>query len=316
MKKFTTILTVLIAMTIKTNAQIPNGGFEVWTTQTGIEIPSAPWVTNNLQKKPDGVTYNPVTKSSDHYPVNVGSYSIRLENNISFISEPGEPLPYWACAYGYTATAFYPGYTGPTFPITGHPDSLCGYYKFLPQNNDTMSVSVVLYYQGTIVSSAFLHDTTTASVWSSFCVPIPTYTVADSAQIGFSAFYAGLGPEFPKGPYGNSIIYIDNLSFDTLITTSVNSEHVTIPAMFELGQNYPNPFNPITTIQISLPKSGIVQIKVHDILGTEIRNLLNEYKAAGTYNIEFDANSLSSGVYFYTLQAGNFAQTKKLLLLK
>ena len=66
-------------------------------------------MTNNLQKKPDGVTYNPATKSTDHYPIDVGSFSIRLENNIAFKSDTGKPLPYWACSYGYVTAAFYPG---------------------------------------------------------------------------------------------------------------------------------------------------------------------------------------------------------------
>ena len=99
------------------------------------------------------------------------------------------------------------------------------------------------------------------------------------------------------------------------IVTTVD-EKENIIDNFTLYQNYPNPFNPTTTIKISLPKSGIIQIKVYDILGNEIKNLLNEYKQAGTHYIEFDASRLSSGVYFYTLQAGNFTQTKKLLLLR
>ncbi len=73
MKQVAVFLAVLLAMTITTNAQIPNGGFEDWITEAEIEIPAAPWITNNLQNKPVNVTYNPVTKSSDHFPENVGS---------------------------------------------------------------------------------------------------------------------------------------------------------------------------------------------------------------------------------------------------
>jgi hypothetical protein len=88
------------------------------------------------------------------------------------------------------------------------------------------------------------------------------------------------------------------------------------PSNFELTQNYPNPFNPSTTIRYSLPKSGMVSLKIYDILGKEVKTLLNENKEAGYHQITFDAGNLASGIYFYTLKAGNFVSTKKLTLMK
>lgn len=88
------------------------------------------------------------------------------------------------------------------------------------------------------------------------------------------------------------------------------------PAEYSLGQNYPNPFNPATKIDFALPKSGIVTIKVYDMLGHEIKTLLNENKTAGVYSVDFDASSLSSGVYFYTIHAGDFTASKKMTLVK
>jgi len=84
---------------------------------------------------------------------------------------------------------------------------------------------------------------------------------------------------------------------------------------FYLYQNYPNPFNPTTTITYSTQKDGLVSLKVYDILGKEVASLVNEPKIAGTYNIEFNASNLASGVYFYQLRAGPFVETKKLILL-
>ncbi|MFH0735697.1 MAG: T9SS type A sorting domain-containing protein [bacterium] len=81
-------------------------------------------------------------------------------------------------------------------------------------------------------------------------------------------------------------------------------------------QNYPNPFNPSTTIKYSIPHSNIVTLKVYDVLGKEVANLVNEYKNAGSYEVNFDGSKLSSGTYFYQLKAGQFTETKKLLLLK
>ncbi|MBE0539508.1 MAG: T9SS type A sorting domain-containing protein [Ignavibacterium sp.] len=89
-----------------------------------------------------------------------------------------------------------------------------------------------------------------------------------------------------------------------------------LPEDYALYQSYPNPFNPSTTIKYSIPNSDIVNIKVFDILGREVAILLNEYKPAGTYNIEFNASSFASGVYFYQLHSGNFVETKKMVLLK
>jgi len=85
---------------------------------------------------------------------------------------------------------------------------------------------------------------------------------------------------------------------------------------FHLEQNYPNPFNPFTVISYQLPVAGNVILKVFDVLGKEIATLVNEEKSAGNYEIDFNASSLSSGIYFYRLQAGSFVQTKKMILLK
>jgi hypothetical protein len=85
---------------------------------------------------------------------------------------------------------------------------------------------------------------------------------------------------------------------------------------FHLEQNYPNPFNPSTTIQFRVPNSSFVNLKVYDILGREVATLVNEEKPAGNYEVEFNANDLSSGIYFYTLKAGKYLQTRKLILMK
>ena len=89
-----------------------------------------------------------------------------------------------------------------------------------------------------------------------------------------------------------------------------------IPTEFELAQNYPNPFNPTTKIRYSVPQASNVMVKVFDVLGNEIETLLNEEKQTGTYEITWYTEGLPSGVYFYRLQAGNFIQTKKMVLLK
>jgi hypothetical protein len=89
-----------------------------------------------------------------------------------------------------------------------------------------------------------------------------------------------------------------------------------IPETYALRQNYPNPFNPSTKISYLLPKASDVKIVVFDILGREVATLVNEFKPAGTHTVEFNASNLASGVYLYRIEAGDFRDTKKMLLVK
>jgi hypothetical protein len=89
-----------------------------------------------------------------------------------------------------------------------------------------------------------------------------------------------------------------------------------IPNEFKLFQNYPNPFNPITKIKFQLPKSSSVSLLIYDILGKEISNLVDEELKPGIYEVEFDGTSFSNGIYYYTLTANEYKETKKLVLLK
>ncbi|PIQ09889.1 MAG: hypothetical protein COW71_04690 [Ignavibacteriales bacterium CG18_big_fil_WC_8_21_14_2_50_31_20] len=110
-------------------------------------------------------------------------------------------------------------------------------------------------------------------------------------------------------------VWMDNLKISVISPTEVNGDN-TIPNTFSLSQNYPNPFNPTTIIQYSIKEVSNVKLRVYDMLGREVKTLVNQQQSAGRYNIEFNAANLSSGVYFYRIEAGNFVASKKLLLLK
>jgi len=88
------------------------------------------------------------------------------------------------------------------------------------------------------------------------------------------------------------------------------------PTEFKLIQNYPNPFNPSTTVKYSLPSRQHVVLKVYNTLGTEVATLVDQVNEAGSYELEFNANNCASGIYFYTIKAGEFVQTKKMLMIK
>jgi len=100
---------------------------------------------------------------------------------------------------------------------------------------------------------------------------------------------------------------------DTVTSVENNDEEI---LSYQLRQNYPNPFNSLTHIRYSIPQSGMVSLKVYDQLGNEVSTLLNRYQDRGEYDVIYQADNLSSGIYFYTLSSGNFRDTKKLILLK
>ena len=89
-----------------------------------------------------------------------------------------------------------------------------------------------------------------------------------------------------------------------------------VPVKFTLEQNFPNPFNPTTTIKFSIPKEVQVNLSVYNILGEKVKELKNEVMKPGYFEVEFDASALASGVYLYRITAGDFVQTKKMVLLK
>ncbi len=110
----------------------------------------------------------------------------------------------------------------------------------------------------------------------------------------------------------DTLKYISNLTPSTFNIIA----DIIAPKTYDLSQNYPNPFNPVTTIKYQIPKDGLVKLIIYDLLGREVKTLVNEIKTAGYYDIKFDASSLSSGIYFYKMVAGDFVSIKKLVVLK
>ena len=117
--------------------------------------------------------------------------------------------------------------------------------------------------------------------------------------------------------FGNGGLVYD-IAVDTtdIPVVSVNQINSGVAGDYRLYQNYPNPFNPVTNLEFGISDLGFVSLKVYDVLGKEVKTLVNEIKPAGSYRIEFDGSNLNSGVYFYRLEAGDFVQTKRMLLIK
>ncbi len=106
------------------------------------------------------------------------------------------------------------------------------------------------------------------------------------------------------------------IDYSTLVSAKEKIEINSNPMSFSLFQNYPNPFNPSTKIKYSIPERGNVELKVFDVLGREVKTLVNKEQPSGAYEIEFNGTKLASGIYFYTIHAGKYIKTKKMVLIK
>jgi len=147
--------------------------------------------------------------------------------------------------------------------------------------------------------------------WDDAGVALP-YVIMDEEDSLYKMWYGGT----------DSIIGMTGYATSLLLPVSVENDDGLLPAEYFLYQNYPNPFNPSTKIKFTIPitlsgvEGSLVTLKVYDVLGNEVATLVNKEKPAGEYEFEFYGNGLTSGVYFYQLRAGNFIQTKKMLMIK
>ncbi len=276
---------LLIASTV--SAQIPNSGFENWTSGN----PDS-WMTGNV---PPILT--PITKSSTAYQ---GTGAVRGDV-VSFAS-------------GIVGPMLQSGTTGAGFAITSIPASIQGYYQFSPQGGDVFGVNVILYKGGTTgtpVAVAGAQLSGAKSAYTLFTVPfqfisalIPDVCVAQFLIVNSAG-----------GLHAGSYFLLDALSFSGTGGTSVSSG-IQTPAAFALKQNYPNPFNPSTTISYMLPSSGRVQVNVYNGLGTEIAAIVDRKEEAGPHSVVFDGHACASGVYFVSLRFEGQTAVRPMLLMK
>lgn len=138
-----------------------------------------------------------------------------------------------------------------------------------------------------------------------------TYSLGSNESVTLYVLFA-VGPNKNEMLLNLDSAYAKYLNYTSDITDYNN----TIPDNYSLSQNYPNPFNPSTKISFDLPTSDFVTLKVYNSLGQEVSELVNSFLPAGNYTYTFDAENLSSGVYFYQLKSGNYFETKKMILMK
>jgi len=210
--------------------------------------------------------------------------------------------------------------TGTSGNITAKAGDASKYLVTSSSDNPTVGTNVTItaqltdQYGNSIGTSEKTVTWTKTGTGGSFSSPTSTTNVNGIATVTFTVSQTA------------STIHTVTATDNTLLTgTSEDivteaivgiNELVDIPTHYELNQNYPNPFNPTTTINYSIPKSSFVTIKIYDVLGKEAVTLVNENKPVGNYRVHFNAGKFVSGVYFYRMQAGDFVQTKKIILLK
>lgn len=165
-----------------------------------------------------------------------------------------------------------------------------------------------LGFNGSVMAPITFSDSTASSFWPD----LPDTTISEILK---QECYINVNTaNNSTGEIRGQVISLD---YDNVDVTGISAnDNSALPKNYYLNQNYPNPFNPNTIISYSLPKAGLVTLKVYDILGREVTTLVNSREAAGNYKINFNAEKLSSGVYFYRLRSGSFSDTKKLILLK
>jgi len=193
-------------------AQIPNAGFENWQPNQAC---LKPLVWNTIYSEFDSSgTYCPVQRSGDHYPADLGQYSVRIANDTALWHSGTEPASW--LGWGILFSSHFND--KPLFPVEGNPKSFCGYYRFLPENGDTLNFRAFLYNNGTEITMAHFRTDQPAPDWTPFRVYFSdtNYVQADSGRITLSS--ANEPKDGSLGPLGNSVVWVDNLSFDKLLT--------------------------------------------------------------------------------------------------
>lgn len=202
----------------------------------------------------------------------------------------------------------------PIQTIPGQPYTMSGklHLNYLPYGYT--SGQGMKFKAGSIISLKL------SGVYKSFSISnrFEDYRVLNLANGNYEVTVTRLGY---ASKYANVIVNNNNIvNYIINLDTSYNPTSVTykpeIPEGFSLSQNYPNPFNPVTMIKFGVPNLSFIKLTITDILGREVRTIVSEDKQPGTYEILFNASGLTSGTYFYTLESGDFRETKKLVLLK
>lgn len=255
------------------------------TIDTTNLIQNSSFESNNQPTLQSWVTDTTLRKFVQDVPPNGGQWSLQL-------------IPGWFPQEGYART-YVSGQSGVgVYQISVWVKSTNGWRS---------TIRLGQWAQGTWINSKQISSDST--LWIQYSL-IDTLSVQpnDTIAVHLSAGRA----EIAKGNVLFDLVRLEKIQS----ITKVKTEHKALPNHFALDQNYPNPFNPTTTIDYELRTSGFVTLSVFDMLGRELKTLVNKRQDAGKYSIDFHGRDLMSGIYFYSLKSGNYSSIKKCVLLK
>jgi hypothetical protein len=275
--RFLQLLVLTLILAVSASAQIPNSGFESWTSGE----PDG-WTTNN-----SAPTLVPITQSSTSHS---GSSSARGEVlDVDF-------------GFGY-APILDAGTDAAGFPLSTRPGSLGGFQQFSPIGGDRLFITCILFkggISGTEVGGGAIVISIAASSFTAFSVPINYVNAETPDTAAISIVILGPASGSPIAHVG-SFFLVDDLAFGGAV--GVENDKPGIPDAFRLDQNYPNPFNPSTVIDYELAAGSVVTLKVYNVIGQEVATLVNDMMPAGRHQARWNASGLPSGVYTYRLTA-------------
>ena len=220
----------------------------------------------------------------------------------------------WSAPVGtneHLTTLTFPTITGPNCSISADM-AYAPYPAAPPYNQDSLIILVSTNSGSTWISIARLGplQLQTAPPQGTLLFPNADQWVKRSYPLPFGTNKIDF---LGKSAFGNDL-FLDSICI--VCGEGINLTGGNVPQTYSLEQNYPNPFNPTTNIRFGLPKSGLVKMVIYDVLGRVVTTLVNEYKEAGEYTVDFDASAIASGVYFYKIESGSFTDVKKMLLVK
>jgi hypothetical protein len=343
---------VLNAQITITSADVSNffstGNFTTIHEYDGAQInigsPGGPnnWDFSGLQTT-STFTYESVNPGSSSYIGEFPGANVALHSQRVYLGEPGDGYSYLEVTGNLLnnigQAVVFNSQPGNLYVVKNSPaDAL-----ILPityNNGYQEQFTQTIYLNGSPIKQDSIYKVVIIDAWGTMILPggqsfdalrikevRSVNGVPDGVHYSFQSANGAQVNMQTSDPNAPDLGIIDIAWYDWNVAFTTDVEQTSgLPSDFSLVQNYPNPFNPSTTIRYTIPnvtlspdkngKGSRVQLKVYDVLGKEVATLVNEEKPAGQYEVNFDAGNLSSGVYFYKLQAGSFVETKKMILLK
>jgi len=273
-----------------TSLTVPNFDFEDWTDFN--EINPVSWFSNNYNNLPGDTSKRPVVRTTDAAS---GLYAAKIRNYVS----PSDTI------YGRVNSG---NNYNSKFKVSARHQSLTGYFKYLPDNNDSLNIMVMMFKNNLQIGAGYLQHSSTEPFYKSFIAYINynnTTDIPDSASISIQTYNFR--------PRGNSVLYIDNLNFDGWLA-GIEKPIVANPASEFDFNVFPNPINDLATITFSLEEKSSVQIRIMDISGKQVALIADSHYNAGDHKFDFSGAGLKKGLYICVINTDNKIFSKKIII--